>query len=184
MMLPFEILTTARLLLRKLTPEIFDYIYHHYSDTELMVFLGTADEATLAKEKEKHRKGLATHNKSFCYFQILDKTNQKIIGWCGFHTWYLDHNRAEIGYGLFDENYKQKGIMSEAVSAILDYGFEQMNLHRVEALIGKDNMASLSLVKKFGFTQEGILREHYFTNNTMEDSVIFGLLRHEYRLLI
>jgi len=74
--------------------------------------------------------------------------------------------------------------MSEAVSTILDYGFEQMNLHRVEALIGKDNMASLSLVKKFGFTQEGILREHYFTNNTMEDSVIFGLLRHEYRLLI
>ncbi|WP_162128089.1 GNAT family N-acetyltransferase [Flavobacterium phycosphaerae] len=180
-MSPFETLSTARLLLRKLTPEIFDYIYLHYSDAELMTFLGTADEAALAKEKEKHRKGLATFNKSFCYFLILDKNTTKIIGWCGFHTWYLDHNRAEIGYGLFDDAYKQKGIMSEAAKAILDYGFGPMNLHRVEALIGKDNMASLSLVKKFGFTQEGLLREHYFTNNTIEDSVVFGLLRQEYQ---
>jgi ribosomal-protein-alanine N-acetyltransferase len=180
-MLPFETLSTERLLLRKLTPEIFDYIYAHYSDAELMAFLGTANEAALAIEKEKHRKGLSTHNKSFCYFQILDKDTQKIIGWGGYHTWYLDHNRAEIGYGLFDDAYKQKGIMSEALKALLDYGFEQMKLHRVEALIGKDNVASLSLVQKFGFTQEGLLREHYFTNNTMEDSVVFGLLKQEYQ---
>jgi ribosomal-protein-alanine N-acetyltransferase len=177
---PFEILTTDRLLLRKLTPEIFDYIYTQYSDAELMDFLGTATEVALTIEKEKHRKGLTTYNKSFCYFQILDKNTQKIMGWCGYHTWYLDHNRAEMGYGLFDDTYKQKGIMTEAAKLILDYGFEQMKLQRVEALIGKDNTASLSLVKKLGFTQEGILREHYFTNNTMEDSVVFGLLKQEY----
>jgi ribosomal-protein-alanine N-acetyltransferase len=182
-MLSHDLLATERLLLRKLTPEIFDYVYANYSDDELLLFLGLATADALAIEKEKHRKGLSTFNKTFCYFQILDKDTQKIIGWCGYHTWYLDHNRAEIGYGLFDDTYKQKGIMSEAAKAILDYGFDKMKLYRVEALIGKDNAASLSLVKKFGFTQEGILREHYFANNTMEDSVVFGLLKQEYQQL-
>ncbi len=178
----FETLSTERLLLRKLTPEIFDYIYSHFSDEELMKFLGTPNEEALAKEKEKHRNGLSTFNKSFCYFQILDQSHQQIIGWCGYHTWYLDHRRAEIGYGLFDDSYKQKELMSEAVSVILDYGFNQMNLHRIEAFIGKENAASLNLVKKFGFTQEGILREHYFNKNAIEDSVVFSLLHHEYSL--
>ncbi len=44
------------------------------------------------------------------YHQLIDKKTNKVIGWCGFHTWYTDHNRAEIGYGLFDDNYIIKGI--------------------------------------------------------------------------
>lgn len=176
----FEIITTERLLLRKLSPETFDFIYQNYSDDELIVFLGLTKPEALVIEKEKYRKGLATFNKTYLYFQLLDKTNEKIIGWCGYHTWYLDHNRAEIGYGLFDDNFKQKGLMSEAMKAILHYGFGSMKLHRVEAFIGKENEASLNLVKKFGFTYEGHLREHYFTNNQMEDSLVFGLLKHEY----
>lgn len=179
----FEILTTNRLLLRKLSPETFDFIYHNYSDEELLVFLGLNTNEALAIEKEKHRKGLSTFNKSFCYFQVLDKTTERIIGWCGYHTWYLDHNRAEIGYGLFDDTFKQKGLMSEAMKTILDYGFKTMKLHRVEAFIGKENEASISLVRKFGFTKEGLLREHYNKNGVMEDSLVFGLLKHEYEQL-
>jgi ribosomal-protein-alanine N-acetyltransferase len=179
----FENLTTDRLILRKLSPEIFDYIYANYSDEELLTFLGLATIETLATEKEKHRKGLSTFNKTFLYFKVLDKTTENIIGWCGYHTWYLDHNRAEIGYGFYDDTYKQKGLMSEAVKALLDYGFNQMKLHRVEALIGTNNEASMNLVKKFGFTYEGNLKEHYFTNNQMEDSLVFGLLKHEYEQL-
>lgn len=179
-MYTFEIITTERLLLRKLSPETFDFIYQNYSDKELQVFLGLTKPDALAIEKEKYRKGLATFNKTYLYFQLLDKSTEKIIGWCGYHTWYTDHNRAEIGYGLFDDNYKQKGLMSEAIKAVLDYGFGPMRLHRVEAFIGKENDASLKLVKKFGFTYEGHLREHYFTNNQMEDSLVFGLLKHEY----
>jgi ribosomal-protein-alanine N-acetyltransferase len=176
----FEIITTDRLLLRKLSPETFDFIYQNYSDEELFMFLGLTSPKALSIEKEKYRKGLATFNKSYLYFQLLDKTNRKIIGWCGYHTWYLDHNRAEIGYGLFDNNYKQKGLMYEALKAILDYGFGTMKLLRVEAFIGKENEASLNLVKKFGFTYEGNLREHYFANHKMEDSLVFGLLKKEY----
>ncbi len=182
-MQPFENLTTERLILRKISQEIFDFLYANYTDEQLLSFLGIADMKTLAIEKEKYRKGLSTFNKTFLYFKVLDKTNEKVIGWCGYHTWYLDHNRAEIGYGLYDDAYKQKGLMSEALKTILDYGFNQIKLHRVEALIGSENEASQNLVKKFGFTYEGKLREHYFVNNRMEDSLVFRLLKNEYQHL-
>lgn len=176
----FEFLMTERLLLRKLSPETFEYIYNNYSDDELLVFLGLSNLEQLEIEKAKYKKGLTTFNKSFLYFQLLDKSNQKIIGWCGYHTWYFDHFRAEIGYGLFDESQKNKGIMTEAIKAILDYGFHQMKLNRVEAFIGTYNTPSLKLVAKFGFAKEGVLRSHYFKNNVMEDSVVFSLLKEEY----
>lgn len=70
--------------------------------------------------------------------------------------------------------------MPEAISAIIDYGFVQMNLHRIEAFIGPNNEASLSLVKKYLFIQEGHLREHYCKNGKMEDSLVFSILKHEH----
>lgn len=175
----FEFITTERLLLRKISPETFEYVYDNYSNEQLIDFLGLENEDQLAVERNKFEKGFTTFNKSFLYFQLLDKSNQKIIGWCGYHTWYLDHFRAEIGYGLFDESQKNNGIMTEAMKAILEYGFHQMNLNRIEAFIGTYNIPSLKLVGKFGFTKEGILRSHYFKNNVMEDSVVFSLLKEE-----
>jgi len=179
---PFETLVTNRLQLRKLSPEVFKHLYSHYTPDQQMEFLGL-DKEDLAAEKAKYDKGYATFNKSYCYFKIVAQESQKVIGWCGFHTWYTDHHRAEIGYGLYEDGYKQQGLMSEALKAILDYGFHEMGLHRVEALIGKENQASLALVKKFGFQYEGNLREHYNVAGTMEDSLIFGLLKHEYKPL-
>jgi ribosomal-protein-alanine N-acetyltransferase len=178
---PFETLSTNRLQLRKLSPEVFEYLYTHYSEQEQMDFLGL-DPTSLAIEKDKYYKGFVTFNKSYLHFKIVEPESQKVIGWCGFHTWYKDHHRAEIGYGLYEEQYKQKGIMSEALKTILDFGFTQMGLHRVEAFIGFHNQASQSLVKKYGFIYEGTLREHYNVNNDMQDSLVFGLLKHEYPL--
>ncbi len=173
----FENLQTEHLSLRKLTPQVFDYIYAIYTDDTLIHFLGLTDEKQLQIEKEKHQKGLSTYNRSFLYFQVIHKKTDKIIGWCGFHTWYLDHNRAEIGYGLFDDSFKGKGIMTEAMKPIIDYGFHKMNLHRIEAYIAPENVPSIKLVEKFGFTKEGVLKEHYFKNNVMEDSFVYALLK-------
>lgn len=176
----FEILTTNRLRLRKLSPETLEYVYANYSDEELIVFFGLENENQLTVEKNKFEKGLTTHNKSFLYFQIIEKSSEKIIGWCGYHTWYLDHFRAEIGYGLFDEEQKNKGIMTEAMKSILEYGFHQMQLNRVEAFIGTKNTASKKLVEKFGFTKEGVHRSHYLKDDVMEDSVVYSLLKTEF----
>ena len=70
--------------------------------------------------------------------------------------------------------------MSEAILPIVAYGFNEMNLNRMEAFVGPDNEASQRLVKKLGFQQEGHLKQHFFKNNIYHDSIVFGLLRKDY----
>lgn len=177
----FEKLTTDRLILRILSPEVYDFIYQNFTAEEQMKFLGLASAEELATEKNKYDKGLSMFNKSFRGFQLIDKASEKIIGWCGYHTWYTEHNRAEIGYGLFDDSFKQKGLMSEALPPIIEFGFITMKLHRIEALVATYNIPSLKLLDKMNFQKEGVLREHYFVNDRMEDSVAFSLLKSEWK---
>ncbi len=143
-------------------------------------FLALNSEEDTQLEKEKYKAGFSTFNKTFLYFQIIDKKSDEIIGWCGYHTWYTSHDRAEIGYILFDEEAKGKGYMTEVMTPILAYGFGKMNLHRVEAFVGKENVPSLKLMSNFGFTQEGHLKEHYLKNGVYEDSLVFSLLKSEF----
>lgn len=171
-----EVIETQHLILKKITSEVMDFIFTTYSDEEIISFLGLLDARALAKEKAKWEKGLATHNRSFLYFILNDRATNNAVGWCGYHTWYTDHDRAEIGYGLYLDEIKQKGLMTEAMTAVLAYGFGQMNLHRVEAFVAKDNIPSLKVLEKFHFQKEGVLLEHYLVNGVYEDSVLYSLL--------
>ena len=71
--------------------------------------------------------------------------------------------------------------MSEAIVSIVNYGFHNMNLERIEAFVSPNNMPSIKLLKRIKFKEEGLLKHHYFDNNKMDDSIIFALLRFEYK---
>jgi ribosomal-protein-alanine N-acetyltransferase len=176
----FEILETERLLLRKLTPESYDFAFGNYSDEALKVFFGCRDENELAEERKKFEQRLCMYRKSFLVFQLIDKVTGVVIGWCGYHTWYLLHHRAEIGYILSDESKRRQGLMKEALYIVIQYGFEKMGLRRIEALTSPDNVASIQLINAMGFVPEGRLREHYLVGENMEDSLVFSLLAREY----
>ena len=178
----FETLPTERMYLRKVTAEVYRYVFENYDEAALQAFFGNITAAELARERSKNLQGLEMFGKSFLGFQLLARDTGKVLGSCGFHTWYVEHQRAEIGYALLEEGSKGKGLMTEALRVILPYGFEQMGLHRIEAFLSLENTPSLRLVQKFGFQQEGILREHYYKNGRIEDSAVFGLLRHELKL--
>ena len=111
---------------------------------------------------------------------MVYKGTGEIIGGCGFHNWLTEHRKAELGYALTKDEYKGKGLMTEALENVIAYGFGKMNLNRIEACIGPENIPSLKLVKKFGFKEEGYLRQHYFKDNVLQDSIIFSLLKEEY----
>lgn len=177
----FEETVTDRLILRKFTQKIFDTIYADMSQEEQLDVLGLNSIEKLLEEKEKYKEGLSTYNKKFLYHQLIDKKASTIIGWCGFHTWYIDHNRAEIGYGLFDDHYKSRGMMSEAIVSIVDYGFKNMNLERIEAFVSPSNEPSIRLLERMKFKKEGFLKHHYFHNSKTEDSIVFALLKSEYK---
>jgi len=162
------------------TPEHYKYVFSNYSREEAIEFFGSRNIEELQLEKRRHDGGLETFNKKCIMWHLLDKSTGKVIGWCAFHTWYIDHDRAEIGYGLFDDIYKRQGYMSEALVPILEYGFTKMNLERVEAFTAPDNHASIALAEKFGFKYEGCLRKHYKVDGSAYDSNIYGLLKSEY----
>ena len=139
----FDTLETKKLILRKLTQEVYDHIYTKCEIDVQMRLLGLGTISELDTERLKYTQGLSMFNKDFLIFQLLDKAGEKIIGWCGYHTWYKQHERAEIGYSISDDKFKRKGIMAEALSSVIEYGFSIMKLNRIEAFIGPNNMASI-----------------------------------------
>jgi len=170
-----EYIETEHLLLRKFDEAILKEAVSIYNDDDLGKFLGM-DPAALAKEKVKIGGGFSTFNKKYLAFHLMDKETKEVIGSCGYHTWYIDHNRAEIGYSI-SEKYRKKGLMKEAMTAVLLFGLNDMNLNRIDALIATYNVPSLKLATYFGFKQEGVLKEHYLVNGIFEDSVLFALLK-------
>ena len=176
-----HIIATDRLQLRLLNPEVYKLVFSTFSEEKQRTFFGCKTAEELRVERQRYEGGLTMFNKSFAVFQLIDKASGDVIGWCGYHTWHVPHFRAEIGYALNSEAAKGKGFMKEAFPLVLRYGFDEMGLKRIEAFIGPENVPSLKLVRAFGFTEEGRLREHYFKNGSLEDSLLFSLLEREYR---
>jgi len=176
----FKLIETERLLLKGLSPEDMTAIFEQNLKPKIMTILGHRSETDYEKEYHKYKNGYAAYNRSFLLFLLVDKTTDKIIGRCGLHNWNTDHWRAEIGYVMEDEDYKKQGLMGEAVEAIIDYGFTFLNLHRLEALVGKENIPSLRLMEKNNFIREGVLREHYYVAGKFEDSIVFSKLQEEH----
>lgn len=174
------IIETQRLKLTGYSPQDIAYIFENFSKDEVMKMLGHHSEEDYQKEEYKHKNGYASYNRDFILFLLTEKRTNVIIGRCGLHNWNKEHSRAEIGYNISDENFKRKGLMTEAVSAIIDYGFNQLNLHRIEALVGSNNVSSLKIIESNQFTKEGLLRQHYFVGDKYEDSILYSILNNEY----
>ncbi len=106
----------------------------------------------------------------------------KMIGSCGFHLYSGRHRRAEVGYELHSA-YWRRGIMSEALAAVLTFCFERLDLHRVEADVVEGNAASAALLHKAGFTLEGAWRDRVRKRGVFHTLWQFSLLAPEYRPL-
>ena len=178
--IPSNIIETSRLLLKEVDPDVMKQLFNDCTDDEIIQFLGLGSNDELIKEKHKFSLGLTMHNTTFLHLLLLDKQSGCVIGRCGFRIWQKQHSRAEVGYAITNAALRNKGYMREALTALVDLGFSQLGLNRIEAFIGTNNIPSLKLVIGLGFTQEGILRQHYCHNGIIEDSVCFSLLRQEY----
>jgi ribosomal-protein-alanine N-acetyltransferase len=171
---------TKRLKMTGFLPQDIRFLFENIGKDEIKTILGHRTEEDYQIEEYKYKNGYASYNRSFILFLLAEKTSNMIFGRCGLHNWNQEHKRAEIGYNISDENFKGKGLMNEAVSAIIDYGFNELKLHRIEALIGINNIPSLKIIENHHFIKEGLLRQHYYVANKYEDSFIFSLLYKDY----
>lgn len=177
----FETIETERLLIQKLDSETMNQIFELNNNNEIKKILSIITEEEFYRQKKIHQQGYESYNRKMLNFQIVEKQSSTIIGNCGFHTWNPQHHRAEIGYALNSDEFKNKGFMKEAVEKVIEFGFKEMQLNRIEALIDENNTPSKKLLHHFGFTREGNLRGHYLVNGIFEDSVIYSLLQSEYK---
>jgi ribosomal-protein-alanine N-acetyltransferase len=110
---------------------------------------------------------------------ITRKPDNRMIGSCGFHLYSPTNRCAEIGYELHHDYWRQ-GIMTEALTTMIRFGFRQLNLHRIEANVTAGNEASAGLLRRLGFTMEGTWRDKVYARGQFHDLWQFSLLKHEY----
>ena len=172
---------TERLTLRLINPAVFHWAFKELSDAEICSLFQFKEESELLAAKARYAEGIESWWFKFAWFQIFRSDDMKYLGWCGYHTIVVNHQRAEIGYELLAEEERNKGYMGEALKKVIQYGFEDLNLNRIEALTSLENEISQKLILANGFVHEGELKSHYLKNDEFENSVFFALLRDNYR---
>lgn len=177
----FPTLTTERLVLRQLTSDDAEAVLVFWSDAEVQKYnaptIQTVSEAEALLEEWRGFYVLQTE----LMWGITLRDNDYIIGRVDFHNWDRYHHKAEIGYSLA-RAYWGQGIASEALNAVFAFGFESMELHRIEANTIADNFPSVRMLERLSFQREGTRRESSWEDDgTYHDSALYGLLRSEYK---
>jgi ribosomal-protein-alanine N-acetyltransferase len=178
----FPILETDRLILRQVTKDDANSLLKYLSDKAVMRYVGlepfksiddALDEISWYRSILEKRTGIR--------WGITLKGQGEVIGSCGFLNLVSQHYRSEIGVELSREHWG-KGIASEAFEAVIRYGFEQMNLQRIEALIEPPNIPSQKLAERQGFIREGFLRSYEYTCGKFDDLYMYSLLKKEFNV--
>jgi ribosomal-protein-alanine N-acetyltransferase len=111
---------------------------------------------------------------------IIRREDAALLGLCSFHLLDAQCRRAELGYSLAVSAWG-RGYANEAVTTLLDWGFEHLELNRVEADVDPRNAPSVRALERLGFVREGHLRERWIVGGEKCDSLIYGLLADQWR---
>jgi RimJ/RimL family protein N-acetyltransferase len=158
------ILETKRLLLRRQRIEDLDDLWALYCDPEITKYIPDAprSRAEAKEELEWHMNGHPRFPELGLWATIHKETG-KFVGRCGLLPWTIDgQNEVEVAYTIAREYWGQ-GLASEAAQAILNYGFEHLNLLRLISLIDAENIASQKVAEKIGMTFEKEARDELGT---------------------
>lgn len=173
---PFPEIETERLFLRRITNDDVNEVFELRSNPETMKYI----PRPLVKNNEDALAHIATIEERIqtnlaINWAITLKGSPKLLGIIGFYRLQPENYRAEIGYMILPE-FHGKGIVPEAVKKLIAYGFEDLKLHSIEAVIDPENYASEKVLQKCGFTKEAHFKESEFYEGKFLDKVIYSLL--------
>lgn len=177
----FPTLETDRLLLREIVPADAAALFEVHGDHESMKWFGSdplRDEAAVVKLIELFA-GWRRLGNPGTRWGLQIKGQSRLVGTCGLFGWNRSWRRCTIGYELHPQ-FRGNGYMQEALRAVLSWGWEHMELNRVEAQIHPDNADSLRSVEKLGFRREGLLRQAGYWSGQFHDLYQYSLLRDEW----
>jgi ribosomal-protein-alanine N-acetyltransferase len=173
---PFPSLTTERLLLRVIGPQDDQHLFSLRSDKRVMKFL----DRPMAKSVDEVSEFIGRiitdlANNNGITWAMSAKDTPELMGTIGY--WKLDkaNHRAEIGY-MMHPDWHGRGLMQEAMAAVIGYGFNTMKLHSIEANVNPANESSIKLLERNKFIQEAYFKENYYYDGRFLDSVIYSRL--------
>ncbi|MBU8725691.1 GNAT family N-acetyltransferase [Bacillus pumilus] len=176
----FPTIHTERLILKQATIEDAEDMHIYLSNETVCRYMGIdAHESIEDTKGEIKWYDNIFKEQTGIRWGISLKENPAIIGSCGFLNLEKQHLRTEIGYELHHDHWRN-GIMSEAIAAVLRYGFQEMNLNRIEAIIDPANTSSVQLLENFDFVREGLLREYDLGQNGFDDVFMYAVLKRDY----
>ena len=176
-----KVIQTKRLTLRDFEKEDWRQVQNYASDPEVVRYMGfgpnTKEESrnfvekALAQQEENPRKNFS--------LAIVLKTKDTLLGGCGIYVTNPDIREGYIGYVL-NRNFWRHGYATETAKGLLQFGFNQLKLHRIFATCDAENLASAHVLEKIGMQGEAHFRENCSVKGRWRDSLLFAILDHEW----
>ena len=111
------------------------------------------------------------------YLAVASSEGDRLIGFARLGLSGV--KAAKLGYAIRADEWG-RGYATDSVRTLLNFGFQELSLHRVSAAIGPENIASIAIAKRLRFQYEGRIRDHVFTNNAWRDSLLYSILAGEW----
>ena len=176
-------LETERTRLRRITDSDLDFIFNHFRDPDACRYLVDAEPPSSPEESQEIINWCNGNNnpqsRQNRWLIVLKESGQS-IGTVGFHNLDRTNHIAEIGYDL-EPDYWGRGIMAEVLQRVLDFGFSEMQLNRVQAFVHLQNVGSYRLLRKLGFVAEGVIRDRHFFRGSYYDHHLLSLLKRDFQ---
>jgi len=172
----FPTLDTERLDLIEITQEHLSDLFALFGDENVVRFynlLPFKNESEGNRIIELFQTRFA--NQTGIRWGIALKNTTNIIGTIGYNSYTTNH-KASIGYDL-QASYWNKGFVTEALQKVIEYGFNQLQINRIEAEVMQGNLASEQVLTKLNFKKEGVLRDWMYWNEKYYDMSMFSLLK-------
>lgn len=178
----FPLLESSRLILRNFTQSDKEDLFKLRSDDEVMRYMDTSKMKNI-EEAEKFINQILNSfiTKNGISWAITEKQIKLFIGYCGFWKILWPVKKAEIGYAIIP-GFWNKGFILEALTTILNYGFEVLQFVEVIANLNPNNLRSINLLEKIGFTKKEFLKENFFYNGKFVDTLVFSLKKNEFHI--
>ncbi|MBN1541035.1 GNAT family N-acetyltransferase [candidate division KSB1 bacterium] len=174
---PLCFLKGERVCLRPVEPDDAEMVYagknQHARDALFLYFPLTLDQIQI---EQKHW----IENRETLLFTICTCSNGEAVGQTAFVRWDMVSRAAIFYLAIYHTNHWSKGYGSEAVRLMCRYGFEILNLNRIQLVVSSENAAAVRVYEKAGFRIEGTLRQAMYRNGRYIDFHVMGLLREEY----
>ena len=174
--LPFKNLVSQRLVLRQITTADVHEIFALRSNANVMKYIprplcknlnDAIEIINMIEQKLILNEGIN--------WAITLKGSNTLIGFIGHYQIKWEHFRSEIGY-MLSPDFAGRGIMTEAIKLVIEYGFKDMKMHSLEAVIDPQNTASARVLEKNNFVKEAYFKENEFFEGKFIDAVVYSLL--------